>query len=249
MFLKFKKKKKFYLFFILFSMSYLLSFGQIIIKNAEGKDITGTEQTGTEELPYNFLITNSGSKDIEIIMTVTNIDFPEGAKWIQICGNGTCLAFTKDLTVEQTIGSQTLLIQAGTTSDIKADFHVNYDGGDIVKHCSASVKFSEKGNLSNNSTCSIVYNKGVSVSDISLNKNFELYPNPASDYITINSNMQGESIFVLRNILGKEIFKTDISDSQIKKKINISGLEPGVYLYNVVNNKKTVVSRKLVINR
>ena len=242
--------KKIYLFFAVFIMSGLLSFGQIIIKNADGKDITGTEQTGiTEDVPYNFLITNSGTKDIEIIMTVTNIDFPEGGKWIQICGNGTCLAFTKDLTTEQTIGSLTLLIPAGTTSDIKEDFHVNYAGTGTALHCSANIKFSEKGNLTNNSVCTVVFNKGASISDFSSNKNFELYPNPASEFITINSNMTGESIFVLRNILGKEIYKTDISDNNIRKKINISGLEPGVYLYNVINNKKTVISRKLVINR
>ncbi len=58
-----------------------------------------------------------------------------------------------------------------------------------------------------------------------------IYPNPVSDYITINLPKESSTgTLELYNIQGKKVFSTDISNS---KPICLDGIEAGIYLYSL----------------
>lgn len=72
---------------------------------------------------------------------------------------------------------------------------------------------------------------------------FSIYPNPSNDFITITStNNQEEIVVNIFDISGKQILK----NSLVKNKIDVSNLNPGVYIIKLSQNNK-IENRKLVI--
>ncbi|WP_248724111.1 DM13 domain-containing protein [Seonamhaeicola sp. ML3] len=82
----------------------------------------------------------------------------------------------------------------------------------------------------------------LSINDIELEALVKVYPNPASDKITIDNSTQLPVSVSIFSILGKEILKTE-NFSISNKKINLSSLKAGVYLLRVTSDNKTYTSR------
>jgi hypothetical protein len=59
---------------------------------------------------------------------------------------------------------------------------------------------------------------------------FELYPNPASDFIHVSGNFQGT--FFINDIYGKTI-----KHGKLENEIGISDLKSGVYFVQLLNQK------------
>ncbi|MBC3844800.1 T9SS type A sorting domain-containing protein [Winogradskyella echinorum] len=71
---------------------------------------------------------------------------------------------------------------------------------------------------------------------------FKIYPNPAKDYITIESNVQISSVQV-HDILGKKV----ISQNEItNNRLDVSSLNNGVYFIKVNANGNTI-TKKIII--
>jgi len=73
-------------------------------------------------------------------------------------------------------------------------------------------------------------------------KNFRVYPNPASDYIKIASTEVIDRLEVY-SILGNSV----ISKSNSLDRIDVSTLNPGIYLLNIYSGSKKI-TKKVVIN-
>lgn len=78
----------------------------------------------------------------------------------------------------------------------------------------------------------------------SLDKNyFTMYPNPVrGNELTITSVSNGETSIVIFNVLGKKVFETKV----VNNKINLSGLNTGIYMIKITEGDKTS-TKKLVI--
>jgi len=78
--------------------------------------------------------------------------------------------------------------------------------------------------------------------------NFELFPNPADNEITINlASESNAKEIVVYDVLGEINLMQTISSS-INMKVDISELKNGTYFYSVINNnKQTIAKGKLVI--
>ncbi|MFD2517081.1 T9SS type A sorting domain-containing protein [Salinimicrobium flavum] len=79
--------------------------------------------------------------------------------------------------------------------------------------------------------------KEVPIEDLSI------YPNPASGqkvYITTRSNKP--KIVEIYNVLGKNILSANLTGTEL----NISSLEPGIYIMKIQEGKSTA-TRKLVV--
>lgn len=80
-----------------------------------------------------------------------------------------------------------------------------------------------------------------------LNKaNFTLFPNPASEYVTLTFPMVTSAEVLLLNATGKLIWKSNFTGERTR--LNLEGLENGLYFIAVVNEtgrqvKKVIVSR------
>lgn len=82
---------------------------------------------------------------------------------------------------------------------------------------------------------------------LSLNSNIRVYPNPSSEYFTIEiDELDGEFDIILSDLSGREVFKLN---NNIARKIqfNHSGLKKGIYIYYVKNIDGIVGSGKIIL--
>lgn len=73
----------------------------------------------------------------------------------------------------------------------------------------------------------------LSVDDFELANKIRIYPNPSSDYLQI-SNLQGEHILLIYNLLGEKLKEVKYSENN---PIDISDLSNGIYFLRTENNQ------------
>jgi len=73
--------------------------------------------------------------------------------------------------------------------------------------------------------------------------NFDIYPNPAANEISINSTSQVKSIEIF-NLLGSKVFSKEIQNFESVQNLNISKLKEGRYFVKIVflNNTSEVTT-------
>lgn len=74
--------------------------------------------------------------------------------------------------------------------------------------------------------------------------NIDVYPNPAHDYLIIETNSMN-STFYIYDVSARKV-KTEIINSE-KSKIDISNMKAGVYFYRLTNNMSILKTGKLLI--
>ena len=81
-----------------------------------------------------------------------------------------------------------------------------------------------------------------------LNTNFNIYPNPVSDYIKIESdNIKGNDLFI-RNTLGQVIYTNSCSQNNITIDVSKWGRN-GIYFLTIIDKSDNIIhTEKLVIN-
>ena len=72
---------------------------------------------------------------------------------------------------------------------------------------------------------------------------FEIYPNPAIEYVRIKSNSEIESL-VIYSIDGKVVYSEDVNQEETM--INVAGFAKGSYLVKMLTNGEVVVKRIIV---
>lgn len=71
---------------------------------------------------------------------------------------------------------------------------------------------------------------------------FSLYPNPASEIVTIQTTIPGEKQVVVFDVLGKKVIATSIANNEL----DVSSLVAGIYTVQVTQNEVTA-TKKLII--
>lgn len=99
-----------------------------------------------------------------------------------------------------------------------------------------------------NNTNNIVDYEVVNRTGISSNKNqpYNVYPNPASSFITIGTEFTGNADFIIYNPEGKKMLKVKLNSN--KTVIPISTLNNGVYIFRIINDMDSFTG-KLIINK
>jgi hypothetical protein len=72
---------------------------------------------------------------------------------------------------------------------------------------------------------------------------FEIYPNPATDFIRINSNVGIESL-IIRDIAGRVV--TQMNNLSSSERIELNGFKSGMYLVTMKNGN-SVSTKKLIV--
>ncbi|MCG8326718.1 MAG: T9SS type A sorting domain-containing protein [Chitinophagales bacterium] len=88
-----------------------------------------------------------------------------------------------------------------------------------------------------------------SIDQSSLNFSFDLYPNPAGDFVNIYIHSQESSaIYQLNflNAIGQQIFESSTSAHELTK-FNLKGLSPGIYFMEVVNTNGESTLKKVIV--
>ena len=75
------------------------------------------------------------------------------------------------------------------------------------------------------------------------------YPNPASNFVNFDVEMQNvqSASIAIYNMMGQEVVRQDINDSHVS--INVSDLTDGIYFYSLIVNNETVKTNKLVVRK
>lgn len=84
-------------------------------------------------------------------------------------------------------------------------------------------------------------NNTLSTNSVSTHLSVSIYPNPASDYFTIEMENEIKSVEIY-SLQGQKVLNSTL------KKINISNLSKGIYLVQIEDKNHAVSTQKLVIN-
>ncbi len=78
---------------------------------------------------------------------------------------------------------------------------------------------------------------------------FKMYPNPASDrvFLRIGDQQSGKIAISIYDALGRLVMKRPMSDYSMKLEMNVSSLNPGLYLVKVKNDLGSENTKKLII--
>lgn len=77
----------------------------------------------------------------------------------------------------------------------------------------------------------------------------KVYPNPASDHLTIeysfSENQAG--IFVMYDVLGKEVMNKILSANKKRAQFNLTQLNSGLFYYCIIANNNAIARDKIII--
>ncbi len=76
------------------------------------------------------------------------------------------------------------------------------------------------------------------------NNEFELFPNPANNLITIESKKNKIQNIKVMNVTGKIIYQSIVNDSQ--SVVDLSKEAKGIYFVKIIDNKKNVINKKII---
>lgn len=96
------------------------------------------------------------------------------------------------------------------------------------------------------------YEDYVGIPENYQNSSIKIYPNPASDFLTVsfeNELLKPGAVLSIKDLCGRAVKQVNMEDlSLASDRIDISDLSKGIYLLSVKNNEQTVYCIKLVKN-
>lgn len=75
---------------------------------------------------------------------------------------------------------------------------------------------------------------------------FTLYPNPASDQITIVGSGLYGAIVELTDLLGKSILRKRLTDDS-SSVLKLNTVQKGLYFLKVIKNKGEIITHKIIV--
>lgn len=127
----------------------------------------------------------------------------------------------------------------------------------VIHEYSTYGDFSVKLTAKNNSNCEEIILKQSCVHVLNLsgitenssNSTFEVYPNPASDNLTIKNNSKSRINIEILNSIGQKVYELETENSY--EKIDVSRLENNSLYFISIRNKKlnTIEVKKLIIQK
>lgn len=87
---------------------------------------------------------------------------------------------------------------------------------------------------------------GITVGEVKAEVKFDIYPNPATDFVYFQTNAKGNSIVRLKDVMGNNILVERINETKETHPISLEDLCDGVYFIELENSKKIIV-RKIVV--
>jgi hypothetical protein len=70
---------------------------------------------------------------------------------------------------------------------------------------------------------------------------FKIYPNPAQNFITVNSVLNEKVSITIYDLNGREVIKTSFEGKQ--KSIDIGGITAGIYFMKIIGSENTETIR------
>ena len=164
-----------------------------------------------------------------------------GETWFQVLVQGDIIMYASWFTFEQT---NTGVLHASATNDINEHFmHSSFDGVWSYELIDEKVLAIDSYGLNNTFGVGengfVIFN-GSNAAITEQVIEVKVYPNPASDFITLELDNETESLLKIYDQLGALLFKTS---AQGNKTINISQWRPGVYTLKLESNTHFLIEK------
>jgi len=103
----------------------------------------------------------------------------------------------------------------------------------------------EINNPSINSTITIVEGQSLGTNDFEVSDSIVVYPNPASDYVTLKGNIlsNSDNTVVIYDTLGRIVYNASFRSADTIV-VPVAELEDGVYYIWVNGRKKKIIKKK-----
>lgn len=210
--------------------------------NITGTTTAGDASSGASPFPISGNLTNTTATAQTTTYTITSYDV-NGVKNIQ---TATVTVNVNPINTVTVAGSTLTADQAGATYQW---FDCNNGNTPITGETNQSFTPSIDGNYGvtvtlNSCPVNSVCNTILNTTEFEANGLISIYPNPASNFFSINSKYDFK--LTLINQLGQTIKHFDISAGQ-ESKIQISDLQNGLYFLNGSSSEGKIISKKIII--
>lgn len=229
------------------TVNYVTSFSAFAImdNNTEANNQTLVVYTSDPQTAFLEkqlkIVNNSDSRSEMYVRRIVNSEV-EGSE-NSFCFGTMCYPSSTD-----TSALVTIIDADAVDSSFKADYYSNGHPG------KTSITY-EFFNLADGremirESVTVIYN----ISGVGINENAlaiqGLYPNPASAFVAVEYDIKlgsGNVWAVIRNLSGQVAKRSLIDSNSGKTVIDVSGLADGVYTFSLMENNKTVSTRKLIV--
>ncbi len=87
------------------------------------------------------------------------------------------------------------------------------------------------------------------IEEVLSGEELSVYPNPASDKVTVKYTIAQNSQLRVYNIVGEKVLEYDLPEGSTSLDINVGSLPSGTYFYSLLSDTKAVETKRLVIRR
>ncbi|MDI3480225.1 MAG: hypothetical protein PWQ14_1371 [Rikenellaceae bacterium] len=135
--------------------------------------------------------------------------------------------FTYDLTVsiDNVLVPNNFDIESN--NPILSYFYYYYDGSDFV----LDMKYI------------FYYSDITGINEVTDNYNVSIYPNPATDYLIINTTINENLKIEIYTIKGQSVISTECTNNASQMRIDISQLPAGMYFIRIANNQNNITKK------
>jgi len=202
---------------------------------------------GTNSLGTIFKIMPNGTGFVKLLdfAGVTNGSSPHGS----LISDGTFLYGMTQMGGTNDMGTIFKIMPDGTGFVKLLDFdstNGNYPNGSLISNGTFLYGMTSGGGTNNQGVMFKYSLAAVSIDELSMDNNeLSIYPNPASDNVTISLNaaMQNAQVGIY-NVFGQKVYSAVLTTKQ--ETINTNQFSSGIYLVKVSNREKTF-TKKLII--
>jgi hypothetical protein len=198
------------------------------------------------QLVVEFIVKNVSASNVVTKVRKTLLATASGQN-CYFCYGGTCYT-------PATIVSGTFSIGAGQQlpAGLNYGLRTEFDNNGVVG--TSTVRYMIANNANANDTACVYITYNVAPMGIeSFSNNLSLsnsYPNPASDVVKINYNINGavsNAYVKVYNALGSLVKSIPVNASKSTVQFDVTDLEEGFYLYTLSSNGKNSTTRKLIV--
>ncbi|EON75056.1 hypothetical protein ADIS_4545 [Lunatimonas lonarensis] len=139
--------------------------------------------------------------------------------------------------------------------EIFTDLYLEFDLGIIETRGTFDFHFFNAENTRDTFVIESVYTVEAAGDDYFSHKDFELggvSPNPTNRVAQLDYKIKNPAVnarVVVTSFIGNPIYDFRLDPMQNSLEINVTGLNPGVYLYTIFVDNKNIVTKKLVVNK
>lgn len=111
--------------------------------------------------------------------------------------------------------------------------------------------FYDKNNLDDTLSITFTFNASpVGIEDAVAKDKLAIYPNPVADVAHVAYNLpgKGEAKLALHNMLGSKVKEIKLNSNENKLNLSVVDLNPGVYFYTLIQDDKTIATKRLVVS-